>query len=254
MGKQESLRMCDDGPRPIPVVMSWSGGKDSALALHQLRADPRYEVVALMTSVSEEFRRISHHGVREELLEAQAQAVGVPLTKIYLPSSNTVPCTNEVYEEIMGRVMKDFKSRGVYTVGFGDLFLEDLRAWREKNLAGEGMNGVFPIWKRDTRQLARQIIAMGFKSILSCVEGKVGPGFAGRAYDERLLEDLPTEVDPCGEYGEFHSFVYDGPCFLRPVAVEVGETVIRDGRYYSDLLLKSAQPAASCTAGDIPPV
>ena len=205
----------DDSKRTA-VVMSWSGGKDSALALHELRSDPRYEVVALMTSVSEEFRRISHHGVREELLEAQAEAIGLPLTKIYLPSGKTTPCTNEVYEEIMARVMEDFRSRGVYTVGFGDLFLEDLRAWRENNLAKAGMTGVFPIWKRDTRQLSRQMIAMGFKAILSCVEGKVGPGFAGRAYDERLLEDLPAGIDPCGEYGEFHSFVYDGPCFAGP--------------------------------------
>ena len=112
--------------------------------------------------------------------------------------------------------MEDFRSRGVYTVGFGDLFLEDLRAWRESNLARAGMTGVFPIWKRDTRQLSRQMIAMGFKAILSCVEGKVGPGFAGRAYDDRLLDDLPAGIDPCGEYGEFHSFVYDGPCFAGP--------------------------------------
>jgi uncharacterized protein (TIGR00290 family) len=254
MSHEEQVPMARQDPQPTPVVMSWSGGKDSALALHELKNDPRYDVVALMTSVSEEFRRISHHGVREDLLEAQAEAIGIPLTKIYLPSSSTVPCTNEVYEEIMGRVMKDFKSRDVYTVGFGDLFLEDLRAWREKNLAGEGMTGVFPIWKRDTRQLARQIIAMGFQSILSCVEGKVGPGFAGRAYDERLLADLPAEVDPCGEYGEFHSFVYDGPCFRHPVAVELGEIVIRDGRYYADLLPANAQTPATCTAGDMPPV
>jgi len=243
-----------DDPKRAAVVMSWSGGKDSALALHELRADPRYEVVALMTSVSEEFRRVSHHGVREELLEAQAEAIGVPLTKIYLPSGETTPCTNAVYQEIMGRVMGDFKSQGVYTVGFGDLFLEDLRAWRERNMAKAGMSGVFPIWKRDTHQLSRQIIAMGFKAILSCVEGKVGPGFVGRAYDERLLEDLPAGIDPCGEYGEFHSFVYDGPCFGRPVAVKVGETVMRDERYYADLLLAESAAPVPCAAGDIPPV
>jgi uncharacterized protein (TIGR00290 family) len=246
--------MVPDDPKPTPVVLSWSGGKDSALALHELSGNPRYEVVALLTSIAEEFRRVSHHGVREELLEAQAEAIGLPLTKIYLPSGRTTPCTNQVYEEIMGKALEDFKSRGVFTVGFGDLFLEDLRAWREQNLARAGMTGVFPIWKRDTRQVARQMIAMGFKAILSCVEGKVGPGFAGRAYDERLLEDLPAGIDPCGEYGEFHSFVYDGPCFARPVAVEVGETVIRDGRYYADLVPADSSALASGAAVDIPPV
>ena len=162
------------------VVMSWSGGKDCALALHELRTDPRYTVVALLTSVSEEYGRVSHHGVRAELVEAQADAIGLPLTKIYLPSGRQTPCTNEVYEEIMGRVMEDFRSRGIFAVGFGDLFLEDLRAWRETNLAKAGMTGIFPIWKRDTREVARQQIAMGFKAILSFVEGKVELGFAGR--------------------------------------------------------------------------
>jgi uncharacterized protein (TIGR00290 family) len=244
-----------DEVKPTPVVMSWSGGKDSALALYELRRDPRFEVVALLTTVSEEFRRVSHHGVREELLEAQANAIGLPLTKVYLPSGKATPCTNEVYEEIMARAMDDFKARGVHTVGFGDLFLEDLRAWRENNLARTGMTGVFPIWKRDTRLLARQVIAMGFRAILSCVEGKVGMGFAGRAYDDRLLEDLPAEIDPCGEYGEFHSFVYDGPGFRRPVALQIGETVTRDGRFYTDLLLaESARVPGSCDPGSFPPV
>jgi uncharacterized protein (TIGR00290 family) len=243
-----------DDPKRTPVVMSWSGGKDSALALHELRSDPRFEVVALMTSLSEEFRRVSHHGVREELLEAQAEALGLPLTKIYLPSGRDTPCTNEVYEEIMGRVLAGFRLRGVYTVGFGDLFLEDLRAWRENNLAKAGMTGAFPIWKRDTRELSRQMIAMGFQAILSCVEGKVGPGFVGRLYDEQLLADLPDGIDPCGEYGEFHSFVYDGPGFRKTVPVEVGETIIRDGRYYADLVLAGSTAPASCAADDIPPV
>jgi uncharacterized protein (TIGR00290 family) len=246
--------MDKDELKRTAVVMSWSGGKDSALALHEIRTDPRYEVVALMTSVSEEFRRVSHHGVREELLEAQAEAIGVPLTKVYLPSGNATPCTNEVYERIMDQVMADFRVRGVYAVGFGDLFLEDLRAWRENNLARVGMTGVFPIWKRDTRQLSRQLIAQGFKAILSCVEGKVGAGFAGRAFDERLLQDLPEGIDPCGEYGEFHSFVHDGPCFGRPVPVKVGETVIRDGRYYADLLPGEDAAPESCAPADIPPI
>lgn len=236
------------------IVMSWSGGKDSALALHELMRDERYEVVELMTSVSEEYRRISHHGVREELLDAQAEAIGLPLTKIYLPTGTTTPCTNEVYEQIMGGVMDKFKARGVWAVGFGDLFLQDLRAWREKNLAKAGMSGVFPIWKRDTRQLSRQLIAMGFKAFLSCVEGKVGEGFVGRPYDEALLRDLPANVDPCGEYGEFHTFVYDGPCFIKPVAVNVGKIVMRDGRYYADLLPSDAAAPMPCAAGQIPPV
>jgi uncharacterized protein (TIGR00290 family) len=246
--------MSKNSPQRTAVVMSWSGGKDCALALHELRADPQYDVLGLMTSVSQEFRRVSHHGVRESLLEAQAEAIGLPLIKIYLPSSNAAPCTNEIYEEIMGKAMDDLKSRGVFTVGFGDLFLEDLRAWREDNLAKANMSGVFPIWKRDTRQLSRQIIAMGFNAVLSCVEGKLGPGYVGRAYDERLLADLPAEIDPCGEYGEFHSFVHDGPCFARPVPIEVGEIVIRDGRHYADLYLAGSEAIASCAADDIPPV
>jgi uncharacterized protein (TIGR00290 family) len=247
-------RMSVDTKRRTPVVMSWSGGKDSALAYHELRSNPLYDVVALMTSVSEEFRRISHHGVREELLEAQAEAIGVSLKKVYLPSSQTTPCTNEVYEAIMGRVLEDFKSQGISVVAFGDLFLEDLRAWRENNLAKAGMTGLFPIWKRDTTQLARHIIALGFKAILSCVEGKVGPGFVGRPYDERLLDDLPTGIDPCGEYGEFHSFVYDGPCFERPVDVDVGEIVVRDGRYYADIVPAGMPAGPACLAGAMPPV
>src|SRR5579863_6532851 len=237
-----------------PVVMSWSGGKDSAVALHELRKSGQYEIVALMTSISEEFRRISHHGVREELLEQQAEAIGIPLEKIYLPSGKSQPCTNEVYEQIMSDVMAKFCAEGVRTVAFGDLFLEDLRTWREANLAKAGMQGVFPVWKRDTTQFAQEVIAMGFKAYLSCVEGKVGPGFVGRPYDLDVLRDLPPGIDPCGEYGEFHSFVYDGPIFSRPVAVQVGEIVIRDGRYYADLLPAGQAVLEADLAESIPPV
>jgi uncharacterized protein (TIGR00290 family) len=236
-----------------PVVMSWSGGKDSAVALYELLRSDHFEVAELMTSVSEEYQRISHHGVRELLLDQQAQAIGLPLRKVYLPSGKAGPCTNEVYEGIMGAVMASYKARGIVTVGFGDLFLEDLRAWRENNLAKAGMRGIFPIWKRDTAKLAREVIAMGFRAYLSCVEGKVGPGFVGRAFDESLLIDLPAGVDPCGEYGEFHSYVYDGPIFQRPVAVRVGEIVVRDGRYYADLL-PEASAVVECEAHAIPPV
>jgi uncharacterized protein (TIGR00290 family) len=238
----------------IPVVMSWSGGKDSAAALHALRQSGRYEIVALLTSISEEYRRISHHGVREVLLEQQAEAIGVPLEKVYLPSANSHPCTNDIYEQIMGDVMAKFHGRGVHTVGFGDLFLEDLRAWREQNLAKGGMQGIFPLWKRDTTELAHEIIDMGFKACLSCVEGKVGPGFVGRTYDADLLGDLPAGTDPCGEYGEFHTFVHAGPIFKNPVDVRVGQIVIREGRHYADLLPAGMAASETELAELIPPV
>jgi uncharacterized protein (TIGR00290 family) len=234
--------------------MSWSGGKDSAMALHELFKANVYDVVALLTSVSEEYRRISHHGVREELLERQAEAIGVPLDKVYLPSENGQPCTNDVYERIMGDVMAKYKTRGVDTVAFGDLFLEDLRAYRERNLAKTDMRGVFPLWKRNTAELAKDVMARGFKGYLSCVEGKVGPGFAGRAYDEDLVAALPAGIDPCGEYGEFHTFVYDGPIFKHPVTVSVGEIVTRDGRHYADLLPAESGAPGRDDAPRIPPV
>lgn len=217
------------------VVMSWSGGKDSAMALQELLRGGTHEVVSLLTSVSEEFRRISHHGVRESLLDEQAKAIGIPLRKVYLPSSENGGCTNDVYEAIMAKVMATYRDEGISTVAFGDLFLEDLRAWREANLARAGMRGIFPIWKRETGQLARDVIALGYRAHLSCVENRVGAAFAGREYDESLLRDLPAGIDPCGENGEFHSFVFDGPIFRRPIRVLVGETVMRDGRYYADL-------------------
>jgi len=237
-----------------PAILSWSGGKDSAAALWELQKGGEYEVVALLTSVSQEYRRISHHGVREELLDQQAQSIGIPLEKVYLPSNSGQPCTDEVYEKIMGDAMAKFNAKGVEVVAFGDLFLEDLRAWREANLARAGMRGIFPIWKSDTSELARGIIAYGFRAYLSCVEGKVGAGFAGRAYDLELLRDLPPGIDPCGEYGEFHSFVYDGPIFHWPVPVTVGEMVVRDGRYYADLLPRLSADAEPCVAELIPPV
>ena len=238
----------------IPVVMSWSGGKDSAMALYEVRRSDQYDIVALLTSVSEEFRRISHHGVREVLLEQQADAIGIPLDKVYLPSGSSHPCTNETYEQIMGDVMARYKAQGVETVAFGDLFLEDLRAYRERNLAKANMRGIFPLWKRDTAQLAREVIALGFKSYLSCVEGKVGPGFVGRPYDQDLLAALPAGIDPCGEYGEFHTFVYDGPIFRRPVTVSVGDIVIRDGRHYADLLPELIGMRARSAVSAMPPV
>jgi uncharacterized protein (TIGR00290 family) len=237
-----------------PVVMSWSGGKDSAMALHDLLGNTDYEVVELMATVSEEYRRISHHGVREELLDAQAAVIGIPLRKVYLPSDNSAGCTNEVYEAIMNRVMDDYKAKNVNTVAFGDLFLEDLRAWREANLARAGMRGLFPIWKRDTRVISHEVIQLGYKAYLSCVEPIVGADFVGRLYDENFLSDLPPTIDPCGENGEFHSFVFDGPTFAKPLAIKVGERVTRNGRFYADLLLEPSPKLDKCTAESIPPV
>jgi len=216
------------------VILSWSGGKDSAMALYELRRSGDYEVIALLTTVAREFERVSHHGVRVELLEEQAAAVGVALHKLYLPPDR---CTNEEYEALMERTMLDFWARGVRTVAFGDIFLADLRAYRERNLAKVGMRGLFPIWHRDTAELMRTFIGLGFRARLACVDGtKLGREFAGRTIDAALLSDLPSEVDPCGENGEFHSFVYDGPIFRRPVRVTVGETVSRDSRYFADLV------------------
>ncbi|MEO8260486.1 MAG: ATP-binding protein [Acidobacteriota bacterium] len=237
-----------------PVVMSWSGGKDSAVALDALMTAGQYDVVALLTSVSEEYRRISHHGVREALLDQQAASIGLPLEKVFLPSRPNQPCTNDVYERIMGEVMARYRAQGVEIVAFGDLFLEDLRAYRERQLAKADMRGLFPLWNRNTTELAADVIARGFQAYLSCVEGHVGPGFVGRAFDTRLLAALPQGVDPCGEYGEFHTFVHDGPIFKRPVAVEVGEVVMRDGRYYADLRLRGMGAPAPPVSAWIPPV
>jgi uncharacterized protein (TIGR00290 family) len=235
-----------------PLVLSWSSGKDSALALHALRSSPDCEVVGLLTTISEDYRRISHHGVREELLDQQAAAIGLPLTKIYLPSGPAGPCANDVYERLMSAAMEKLKATGVHVIAFGDLFLADLRAWREANLAKANMRAVFPLWARHTHQLAREIIALGFKAYLTCVEGHLGPTFAGRLFDESLLQDLPPTVDPCGENGEFHTFVFDGPIFRYPVGVTVGPTLTRDGRHYVDLL--PAGTSAAVDAAEIPPV
>ena len=235
---------------PEKLVLSWSGGKDSAMALHALLRDDRYEVVGLLTSVAAEYKRISIHGVREDLLELQAESIGLPLDRLYLPSDSGLPCTNERFEELMRDTLQRYCDAGVMLVAHGDIFLEDLRAYREENLARLGMRGVFPLWKHDTAQLIQTFIRSGFKAYLSCVEGKLGAVFAGRAIDADLIDDLPEDVDPCGEYGEFHSFVYDGPIFRKPVNVVVGEVVCRDTRYFADLL-----PAgSSCTQAATPAV
>ena len=180
----------------------------------------------------------------------QAESIGLPLDRLYLPSDSGLPCKNDRFEELMGRTLQKYCDAGVLLVAHGDIFLEDLRAYREKNLAKLGMRGVFPLWQRNTTRLVHTFIRLGFKAYLSCVEGKLGAGFAGRAIDGGLIDDLPEGVDPCGEYGEFHSFVYDGPIFEKPLDVVVGEVVHRDSRFYADLL-----PAGeSCIEPAIPPI
>jgi uncharacterized protein (TIGR00290 family) len=216
------------------VVLSWSGGKDSTMAAYHLLASQRYEIAALMTTVTEEFDRISMHGVRRELLERQAESLGIPLRKIMIPKD----CPNEVYEARMRETLSHFKAQGITKVAFGDLFLEDLKQYRDERLAQVGMTGIYPIWMRDTEELVRTFIGLGFKAILACVDTKaIDAAFAGREIDHDLLRDLPESADPCGEHGEYHSFVYAGPIFKEPVACKAGERVMRTPRFnYCDIV------------------
>ncbi len=218
------------------LVMSWSGGKDSAMALHRLLADRRYEVVGLLTTVSREFHRVSHHGVREELLELQAETLGLPLRKVYFPPSDDAPPTMAAFDAHMGEVMAEYRQQSVLFVGYGDIHLESLRAARLRRLHAAGMDGVFPLWGEPTDQLLREFASLGFRARLTCVEPVLGASFAGAELDAELLDRLPADVDPCGENGEYHSFVYAGPIFPSPLSLAVGETVQRDQRFYSDLL------------------
>jgi uncharacterized protein (TIGR00290 family) len=215
------------------VLFSWSSGKDSALALYELQRNKDYEIIALLTTVTAGYERISMHGVRRELLEQQAAALGYPLTEIVIPQK----ATNEEYEDQMRRALAGYQEKGVNCVAFGDIFLEDLRAYREKNLAQVGMRGIFPLWKRDTRELVHELGRLGFKAIITCVDTQaLGKEYAGREINEKFLEGLPEKVDPCGENGEFHTFVYDGPNFSSRIAIAPGEKVLREDRfYYCDL-------------------
>jgi uncharacterized protein (TIGR00290 family) len=216
-----------------PVLSCWSGGKDSCMALHELRRDPLREVVALLTTVTEGYDRISMHGVRRVLLERQAAALGLPLEIVTIPPQ----CVNAEYESRMAAMLLRWKNRGVTEVAFGDIFLEDLREYREKNLSRAGMKALFPVWKRPTHELAREFIALGFRAVTVCVDPKVlDASFVGREIDFAFLAALPAAADPCGEHGEFHSFVYDGPGFSTQVRFSTGEKVLRDGFWFCDLL------------------
>ncbi len=209
--------------------MSWSSGKDSTFALEALRRE--MPVAGLLTTLNARFRRVAMHGVREVLLEAQAESLGLPLYKVDLPW----PCPNEVYEERMGEAVRAARERGVTGVAFGDLFLEDVRRYREERMAGTGLEIHFPIWGRDTRELAEEMVESGLRAVLTTVDPRHCPKhFAGRAYDASLLRELPESVDPCGENGEFHTFAWDGPGFRTPVAIRPGPVVERDGFVFAD--------------------
>ena len=237
-----------------PILVSWSGGKDSALALWELLCADEWEVVGLLTTVADVYRRVSHHGVREELLDEQAAALDLPLDKLRIPLRGG-PCTNEQYEQLVGDKLAEYVRRGVRHVAHGDLYLADLRAYRERNLARLAMHGVFPLWGRPTRGIVEQFEELGFRAILCCVEGtKLDAAFAGRALDRRLLADLPADVDPAGENGEYHSFVWNGPIFRRPVCCEVGPAVTRDGRHYVDLIPPGAEIHPVAGSGTAPSV
>jgi len=220
------------GLRP-KAWLAWSSGKDSAWSLHVVRERGELEVVALLTTVNQTFARVAMHAVRQSLLEAQARAAGLPLRVVPLPW----PCPNQEYERAMAVAMSSAQSEGVTHMIFGDLFLEDVRRYREENLAKCGMMPVFPLWGVPTRQLAREMMAGGLRSYVTCVDPrKLDKSFAGREWDAALLRDLPASVDPCGEYGEFHTFACAGPMFSAPIAVRSGEVVERDGFVFADLL------------------
>ncbi|HET7308377.1 MAG TPA: ATP-binding protein [Gammaproteobacteria bacterium] len=218
-----------------PLILSWSGGKDSMLALDVLLAEGEYKVTGLLTTLNRAHGRISMHGVREALLDAQAGALGLPLRKVYLPEK----ASNEDYAAAMGTALAAIRGDGIDCVAFGDIFLADIRAYREAQMATANMRALFPLWGQPTAVLAQTFIARGFHAILTCVDtDAISSDFAGRTYDRQLLDDLPPGCDPCGENGEFHTFVYDGPLLRAPLAVATGEHVLRDARFnFCDLIV-----------------
>lgn len=220
-------------PQKPKALVSWSSGKDSAYALHEARRAGAFEIVGILTTVTADFERVSMHGVREALLERQAAELGLPCHKVHIPS----PCPNEVYEAKLGAAVARAKADGVTHFIFGDLFLEDIRRYRLERLEPAGMAAEFPLWQRDTRALAEEMLVSGVRAVVTCVDPKkLDKSWAGRRFDRQFLADLPPGVDPCGENGEFHTFVTDGPMFERPIAVRVGEVVERDGFVFADVL------------------
>jgi len=215
------------------LIVSWSGGKDSAAALYHILQLNRYEVISLIITITEEYDRISIHGVRRELLKKQADSLGIELKEIYIPKN----CTNKQYESSIESVLINFRENGIYRVLFGDIFLEDVKIYRDKFLDRLSMHGIYPLWLRDSNELADDFIRSGFKAITTCVDStQLGIEFAGREFNSEFLSNLPSTCDPCGENGEFHTFVYDGPIFKNKIEFDVGNTIMRDSRfYYTDL-------------------
>ncbi len=226
--------------------MSWSSGKDSTYALQAVRTDPAVTVTGLLVTVNADDNRVAMHATRRSLLEAQADRLGLPLHVVEIPA----PCPNEVYETTMAMAMEIAAREGVEAVAFGDLFLDDVRAYRERSLAAIGVRPLFPLWGRPTGQLAHEMIASRIRAVLTCVDStKLPASFAGRAFDDQLLAELPADVDPCGERGEFHTFVWDGPGFASPIDVQTGDVVTRDGFVFCDVL-PTGTPAPAQPAGE----
>ena len=227
------------------TLLSWSSGKDSAWALHVLRQQSEVEVVGLITTVNQLYQRISIHAVRLELLQLQAEAFGLPLNIIELPS----PCTNSEYEAAMEKFIAEAKQQGVECIAFGDLFLEDIKEYREAKLSGTGITPLFPLWRMPTDELAKEMISSGLRAVVTCiVPRQLDASFAGREFNEQFLRDLPANVDPCGERGEFHTFAFDGPMFRKPVPIVLGEINEREGFVYADLLASENSCASNESA------
>ncbi|MFB0559075.1 MAG: diphthine--ammonia ligase [Dehalococcoidales bacterium] len=217
------------------VLFAWSGGKDSAISLYEIRKSEKYEIVALLTTITDGYDRVSMHGVPRTLVEQQAYSLGLPIEEVFIPKASS----NEEYESKMKVVLTKFKQAGVSSVVYGDVFLEWIRKYREDNLSQLAMKGIFPIWGRDTAELTRSFIALGFQAVITCIDSKVlDRRFIGRRLDEHFLVELPPNVDPGGENGEFHSFVFDGPIFKERIAYSLGELVLRDSFYFCDLISK----------------
>jgi uncharacterized protein (TIGR00290 family) len=217
------------------VLFCWSGGKDSAIALYEIQRSKRYQIVALLVTITKDYDRISMHGVPRVLVEQQARSLGLPIEEVFISKSSS----NEEYESKMREILTKFKQAGVSSAVFGDIFLEEVRKYREDNLSKLGMEGIFPIWGRDTAELVRSFITLGFQAVVTCVDAKVlDKRFVGRKLDENFLAELPPNVDPGGENGEFHSFVFDGPILKKRIAYTLGESVLRDSFYFCDILSK----------------